>query len=401
MELENVSEFPPLAGVRVLDLSRVLAGPFAAAILADLGADVIKVESPWGDDSRFFGPFVNEQSAYYRLVNRSKRGITLNLKEEDEKQKLLSLVEQSDVVIENFRPGVLDKLGIPAAVMLEKNPRIIVTSISGFGQAGSMSQEPAYDLVAQAMSGLMSVTGWDGKATRVGVSLGDLIPALYAVIATQAALRQREYSGRGQHVDLAMYDSLVSMLESVGMRQLHTDEVITSVGNDHAMTVPFSTYKTADEEIVIAVSNDRLFVQLAKALDIENALNDDRFATYQARYEHRDETRELLERALAPYTAVEATEKLRKFGVPTTTIYSVEEALTGGIAEERQVVAIEDDGFQTLASPLHLPGMVSPRRAPGLGEHNVLIDQLLSNPSSGSGEQQRATSKVLGQEGTK
>src|SRR5699024_639864 len=174
--------------------------------------EVLKVESPWGDDTREFGPFIdNGDSGYYRLVNRNKKGITLDFKDPADVETLLELVERMDVVVENFRPGVLAKLGISPQTMLKRNPRLVVTSISGFGQTGTMKDAPAYDLVAQAMSGLMSVTGWrETGPTRVGVSIGDLVPGLYAVIATQAALRQRDLTGVGQHVDLAMYDSLVS-----------------------------------------------------------------------------------------------------------------------------------------------------------------------------------------------
>lgn len=374
---------PPLAGVRVLDLSRVLAGPFAATILADLGAEVLKVESPWGDDTREFGPFIdNGDSGYYRLVNRNKKGITLDFKDPADVETLLELVERMDVVVENFRPGVLAKLGISPQTMLKRNPRLVVTSISGFGQTGTMKDAPAYDLVAQAMSGLMSVTGWrETGPTRVGVSIGDLVPGLYAVIATQAALRQRDLTGVGQHVDLAMYDSLVSILESVAMRQLHSDELIEAVGNDHAMTVPFSTYKTGDEEIVIAVSNDRLFAKLTEALGIPEVMHDNRFASYNARFQHRHETRELLESVLKTYNAEEAVELLKKHGVPTSRIFDVEEALHGDLAVERGVLVEESDGFTTLASPIKLPGMKrEPKRGPKLGEHNQIVKEILEEP---------------------
>lgn len=380
---------PPLAGIRVLDLSRVLAGPFAATVLGDLGAEVLKVESPWGDDTRAFGPFIeNGDSAYYRLVNRNKKGITLDFKNPDDVETLLDLVERMDVVVENFRPGVLAKLGISPEVMLKRNPALVVTSISGFGQTGSMNNTPAYDLVAQAMSGLMSVTGWqDSGPTRVGVSLGDLVPGLYAVIATQAALRQRDFTGNGQHVDLAMYDSLVSLLESVAMRQLHSTECVQAVGNDHAMTVPFSTYQTKDEEIVIAVSNDRLFERLTDALSIPEAKQDDRFATYNARFQHRDEIRALLEASLQAYSARDAVQLLNDYGVPASRIFSVEEALCGDLAKEREVLVDEDDGFTTLASPIKLPGMKRvPVRGATLGEHNHVVSDILQEPRLQTGQ---------------
>lgn len=369
----------PLSGIRVLDLSRVLAGPFCSMILADLGAEVIKVESPWGDDSRQFGPFVDGTSAYYRLFNRSKMGITLDFKNDDDKEVLRDLVRRADVVVENFRPGVLEKLGLGPAELLEVNPRLVVTSISGFGQTGSLSKEPAYDLVAQAMSGLMSITGWqNGKPTRVGISLGDLIPGLYAAIGTVSALYQRESTGRGQHLDLAMYDSLISVMESVGMRALYDDVPPTRIGNDHGLSAPFSTYATKDGDVVIAITTNRLFERLANALDIPEMATDHRFAEPVARSENRAALRELIEEALSTKTRAETIALFEEHGVPTARVYDLDEALRSPFAEERGVIAEETDGFRTLASPLKLAGMEGPTPAPELGQHNDRIESWLS-----------------------
>lgn len=372
----------PLSGIRVLDLSRVLAGPFCSMILADLGAEVIKVESPWGDDSRQFGPFVDGTSAYYRLFNRSKMGITLDFKNDDDKEVLRDLVRRADVVVENFRPGVLEKLGLGPEELLEVNPRLVVTSISGFGQTGSLAKEPAYDLVAQAMSGLMSITGWpNGKPTRVGISLGDLIPGLYAAIGTVSALYQRESTGRGQHLDLAMYDSLISVMESVGMRALYDDVPPTRIGNDHGLSAPFSTYATKDGDVVIAITTNRLFERLANALDIPEMATDHRFAEPVARSENRAALRELIEEALSTKTRAETIALFEEHGVPTARVYDLDEALRSPFAEERGVIAEETDGFRTLASPLKLAGMEGPTPAPELGQHNDRIESWLSeNP---------------------
>lgn len=369
----------PLSGIRVLDLSRVLAGPFCSMILADLGAEVIKVESPWGDDSRQFGPFVDGTSAYYRLFNRSKMGITLDFKNDDDKEVLRDLVRRADVVVENFRPGVLEKLGLGPEELLEVNPRLVVTSISGFGQTGSLSKEPAYDLVAQAMSGLMSITGWpNGKPTRVGISLGDLIPGLYAAIGTVSALYQRESTGHGQHLDLAMYDSLISVMESVGMRALYDDVPPTRIGNDHGLSAPFSTYATKDGDVVIAITTNRLFERLANALDIPEMATDHRFAEPVARSENRVALRELIEEALSTKTRAETIALFEEHGVPTARVYDLDEALRSPFAEERGVVVEETDGFRTLASPLKLAGMEGPKPAPELGQHNDRIESWLS-----------------------
>lgn len=386
-----------LHGIRVLDISRVLAGPFCSTILADLGAEVIKVETPWGDDTREFGPFWGEHSAYYRMVNRSKKGITLDLKSDEGRKTLLALAARSDVVVENFRPGVMERLGISAATLTELNPRLVVTSISGFGQTGSMSAAPAYDLVAQALSGIMSVTGQiDGGPTRVGISLGDIVPGLYAAIGTLGALMERQQTGRGQHVDLAMYDSLVSVLESVAMRALYEDGTPTAVGNDHAMTVPFSTYAASDGDVVITVSNERLFATLAKTLGLDYMLDDPRYSTNEARVERREEVRGLIEDVLSDKTVDETLDQLRTAGIPSSKVVDVEEAINGPLAKERGVLVREPDGFTTLASPLKLAGLRPPENAPGLGEHNDLINSWLA-------ESERTTadsSSVSEKEGT-
>ncbi|OHO35519.1 hypothetical protein HMPREF2690_01260 [Corynebacterium sp. HMSC034E11] len=369
----------PLSGIRVLDLSRVLAGPFCSMILADLGAEVIKVESPWGDDSRQFGPFVDGTSAYYRLFNRSKMGITLDFKNDDDKEVLRDLVRRADVVVENFRPGVLEKLGLGPKDLLAINPRLVVTSISGFGQTGSLAKEPAYDLVAQAMSGLMSITGWpNSKPTRVGISLGDLIPGLYAAIGTVSALYQRESTGTGQHLDLAMYDSLISVMESVGMRALYDDTPPTRIGNDHGLSAPFSTYATKDGDVVIAITTNRLFERLANALGIPEMATDHRFAEPVARSDNRVALRELIEEALSTKTRSETIALFEEHGVPTARVYDLDEALRSPFAQERGVVVEETDGFRTLASPLKLAGMEKPTPAPELGQDNERIQSWLS-----------------------
>lgn len=370
-----------LEGIRVLDLSRILAGPFCAMVLADLGAEVIKVESPAGDDSRMFGPMVEGESAYYRLFNRGKLGITLDFKDPGDRAVLLDLVRRCDVVIENFRPGVLDRLGLSPRAMLEANPRLVIASITGFGQEGPFRDAPAYDLVAQAMSGIMSVTGaWGGSPTRVGLSIGDLVPGLYGVIGILGALHERARTGRGQHVDIAMVDSLISILESVAMRALHGGERPAPTGNDHAMTAPFSTYATADEPIAIAVSNDRLFGDLARALGRPQWLEDERFGPYAARHEHREALRVVIEEALGELTAEQAVAHLAEHGVPASRVLSVNDALTHPNTVARGMVRSESDGFLTLASPVRLTGSVVGAPAPTQGQHQDLIEQWLAEP---------------------
>ncbi|MGO4383531.1 CaiB/BaiF CoA transferase family protein [Specibacter sp. RAF43] len=369
-----------LEGLRVLDLSRVLAGPFCAMILADLGAEVIKVESPDGDDSRHFGPWYNGESAYYRLFNRSKYGVTMDLKADEERERLLALIRRSDVLIENFRPGVMDRLGLSAGHLMAENPRLIIVSISGFGQEGPLQKAPAYDLIAQAMSGLMSITGWPGgQPTRVGISIGDVIPGLYGAIAALAAVNERHNTGQGQHIDVAMLDSLVSVLESVGMRALHGEEPV-ACGNDHAMSTPFSTYQTGRGSIAIAIAGDRLFPRLTEALGRPDWLADERFREQTRRNEFPAEFRAALEGALASLTDDEAIELLSAHHVPVSKVYSVNEALTSDHARHRGAVATESDGFQTLASPLRLTGSAAPSPAPTLGQHNDHLQDWIAGP---------------------
>ncbi|MHB1837247.1 MAG: CaiB/BaiF CoA transferase family protein, partial [Solirubrobacteraceae bacterium] len=261
------------------------------------------------------------------------------------------------------------------------NPRLIVVSISGFGQTGPLASQPAYDLIAQAFSGLMSVTGWSTEQpTRCGISVGDMVPALYGALAAVAALRQREATGRGQRIDLSMVDSLVSILESVAMRALHSGEEIVPCGNDHAQTAPLSTYAAADGPVAIGVSNDRLFERLAAALDRDEWLDDPRFMPYATRCAHAGELRDAIELALAGLTVGQAVATLAAAGVPAAPVNGVREALTHPHLRARGMVTAEEDGFETIASPIRLQGARPLRRAPRQGEHEHLIERWLAEP---------------------
>jgi CoA:oxalate CoA-transferase len=376
------TSLPPLAEVRVLELGSVLAGPFCGMLLADLGAEVIKVEPPRGDDARTFGPFVDGASTYFRLVNRNKVGISLDLKRADELAVLERLIERSDVLIENFRPGTLERLGLPVARIRSLNQRLVLVSITGFGQHGPLRDMPAYDLLIQAMSGLMAVTGQvGGDPTRSAVSLGDLVPGLYGALGVVAALYERRQTGRGRHVDVAMLDVLTSLLESVAMRALYTDEPIVPLGNDHALSAPFGTYRTADGEIAITVANDRLFARFADTVGRPDWPRDARFATDGERALHRDELRMEIEGELAGLTRERALARLRDAGIPAGPILGVREALAQPQAFARAMVVEEEDGFRTIGSALKLGEPPrAPRPAPLLGEHQELIERWLAEP---------------------
>ncbi|HYY04063.1 MAG TPA: CoA transferase [Gaiellaceae bacterium] len=372
----------PLAGIRVLELGRVLAGPFCGMLLADLGAEVIKVEPPQGDDARTFGPFVRETSTYHRLLNRGKLGISLDLKRPDDLQVLRELLARTDVLVENFRPGTLGRLGLPIADIRREHPRLVVVSITGFGQDGPLRDLPAYDLLVQAMSGLMSATGpVGGGPTRSAVSLGDLVPGLYGALGAVAALYDRERTGRGRHVDVAMLDSVVSLLESVAMRALHSDEPIEPLGTDHALSAPFGTYRTADGEIAIAIANDALFERFAETLGRRDWPRDPRFATDADRARHRLELRSEIEAALDGLSSDDALARLREAGIPAGPLLGVREALQQPHVLARRMVVEDEDGFRTLGSALKLGDESTlPRRAPQLGEHQELIDKWLAEP---------------------
>ncbi len=371
-----------LAGIRVLDLGRVHSGPFCGRVLADLGAEVIKVEPPGGDDSRHFGPFHEGVSGDYRLLNRNKRGITLDLKSEEDKRVLHQLVLRSDVLLENFRPGVLARLFASPAELLEINPRLVVVSISGYGHTGPLTQSPAYDLIVQAMSGLVSITGPDGgPGVRVGVSVGDIVPGLYGVIGALAALHDRDRTGRGQHVDVAMFDGLVSILENPAMNHLITGADVGPTGRHHASSAPFGVFDTATGPIGIAAANDAVFGRLVGALGLRDLLADPRFASDELRGTHREVLEQELGRVLGTMVAADALELLGAAGVPCSPVQTVAEALAHPQAEARGLVPTEADGFRTLGAGVRVRGSVTvPRTAPRLGEHNDDLAALLAEP---------------------
>ena len=243
----------PLSNIKVLDLTRVLAGPFCTMILSDLGAEVIKVEIPVkGDDSRHFGPFLNEKSLYFVSINRAKKSISLNLKSKKGKEILRELVKQVDVIVENFRPGTMEKLSIGYESLKKLNPRLIYAASSGFGHTGPDSKKPAYDILAQAAGGIMSITGWpDSSPTRVGMSLGDITASLYTAIGISTALYQREITGKGQKIDVAMLDCQVSILENALSRYQVEKKSPEPLGNRHPTITPFQAYKAKDKYFVM------------------------------------------------------------------------------------------------------------------------------------------------------
>lgn len=328
----------PLEGIKVLDLTRVLAGPYGTMVLGDLGADVIKIEMPVkGDDARHFGPYKDGESAYFISLNRNKRSITLDLKSEKGKEVFREMVKEVDILVENFRPGTMEKLGLGYEDLKEINPALIYAASSGYGHTGPYSKKAAYDAVVQAMGGLMSITGEEnGKPTRVGTSIGDITAGLFAAIGILAALANRYETGKGQKVDVAMLDCQVAILENAIARYTVTGEVPRPGGNKHPSIVPFEPFDTKDGEIMVAAGNDALWAAYCRALGLEELITDGRFVTNPLRNDNYNELRPIIAEAMRENTTEEWLEILDKAGVPNGPINTIDKVM-----EDPQVVARE------------------------------------------------------------
>lgn len=320
----------PLAGVKVLDLTRVVAGPFATMWLADYGADVIKVEAPRVPDEtrNWVPPRLEGESAFYLSFNRNKRALTLNLKTADGKEIFWKLVERSDVLVENFRPGTMADLGIDYPVVSARQPRIIYCSISGFGQHGPYRERPGYDLIVFAMSGIMSFTGEPGgQLVRVNLPLCDMSAGLTATVAILAALRHRDLTGRGQHIDISMYDVMVSLLTHQAMNYLATGQNPERAGSAHPNIAPYQAFRASDRSFVVAVGNDKLWAGFCNAIDRADWRDDPRFATNEQRMANRAQLVAELQAIFQRAAASEWVERLLAAGVPAAPIQSVSEVV--------------------------------------------------------------------------
>lgn len=330
----------PLAGITVVDLTRVLAGPACTQMLADLGARVIKVEQPGcGDDARAIGPFVEGVSAYFMSMNRNKESIALDLKDAQDRAIFERLLDSADILAENFRPGTLEKLGYSWEALRARYPRLIFASISGFGQTGPYHRQPAYDMVVQAMSGMMSVTGHGADAPcRVGVSIGDLAAGLYSVIGIQSALMRRLHTQRGERLDVSMLDCQVALLENAVARLEATGSVPNPIGTRHPSMAPFDAYTAQDGRFVIAVGNDSAFVRLCEVLELPALTHDARFATNSTRCEHQAQLKVLLEQRLQQAPRTHWIALLEKSGVPTGLYQTVAEMVSHPQVQARHML---------------------------------------------------------------
>jgi crotonobetainyl-CoA:carnitine CoA-transferase CaiB-like acyl-CoA transferase len=329
-----------LEGMKVLDLTRVLAGPYTAMMLADMGAEVLKIEMPGvGDDSRQSAPIISGgESAYFINLNRNKRGITLNLKTEKGKEIFRKLVSQYDVVIENYRPGVMEKLGLGYEDLKKINPGLIYAAISGFGHYGPYSQRAGYDIIAQAMSGLMSTTGWPGDSpTRTGTAIGDVVAGLSCCVGLLAAYVNRLKTGVGEKVDISLVDSLVSALEIINMIYLCTGRVPQRIGNRYESIYPYDSFKASDGDVIIACGNDKLYGLLKNYLKMPE-LDDPDFSSNVDRVKNHAKLKALLEKWTTGHSVDEIVEIMLKLGIPSAPINTIDRVVRDPhIAEAREM----------------------------------------------------------------
>ncbi|VFA94570.1 Formyl-coenzyme A transferase [Nocardia farcinica] len=372
-----MNALPPLDGVRVVDLSRVLAGPYCTALLADAGADVVKIETKAGEDARHLGPFRDGESLYFTVLNRGKRSVALDLKDPADRDALLELIAGADVVVENFRPGVTSRLGIDYAAARARNPRIVYASISGFGQQGPMSGAAAYDLVVQAMSGIMSITGSpESGPTRLGESFGDLIAGLFAAWGISTALLAARTTGQGQHLDVAMFDSMLAMLPTAHSQLQATGAAPGRVGNRHPVSTPFDTYRADDGLFVLAVASQSGFEKLARTLGRGDLITDPRFADDTARTVNEPVLRKEIENWAAGRTVAQVVAILTAAGLAASPVWDVAQALDSEQARSRGVVqSFEHPVAGTVSyvrQPVVFGGSARPpvRRSPLLDEHH-------------------------------
>ena len=395
VQVLSSSNAAPLAGLKVVELARILAGPWIGQTLADLGADVIKIEAPMGDDTRRWGPpFVTRadgsagDAAYYHACNRGKRSLVADLAENEDAERVRALAAQADVFIENFKVGGLAKFGLDFASLHARNPRLVYCSVTGFGQDGPYAARAGYDAMIQAMGGIMSLTGEpEGPPQKIGVAFADLFAGLHGVIAIQAALLQRETTGRGQHIDIALLDSMVGMLANQAMNYLVSGQVPPRLGSAHPNIVPYQPFATCDGHLMLAVGNDAQFARLCTVLEQPQLAADPRFADNAARGRHRDELVPQLAAAFAQRDRDAVLAALEHAGVPAGPIHDLAQVFA-----DPQVVhrGLRLDLADASVAGGALPGVRTPirfsdaplsvqTRAPHLGEHTATIRAALAS----------------------
>ena len=375
----NSNKQGALSGIRILDLTRVLAGPFCTMLMGDMGAEIIKIESPGhGDDSRKYPPFIRDHSIYFMNLNRNKKSVTLNLKDSRGRGVFFDLVENSDVVIENFRPGTMEKLGIGYAAIKERNPNIIYASVSGFGHTGPYKDMPGYDIIGQAMGGIMSITGWpDSPPTRTGTAIADILAGLFTCIGVLSSLIANRSGKPGQKVDVALVDSVVSAMETIIQIYLVEKREPQRIGNRYEFIYPYDTFKAKNGWVVIAVGNDKLWKVFCKAIGREDLLSNDAFADNYSRVKNYQEIGQIVEEWTSKKDVRELVDYFLPHKIPCAPLYSVKDVVADPhIAQARRMIREVEHpivgNMKVIGSPIHLsetpPTIGSP--APMLGEHS-------------------------------
>lgn len=375
----------PLKGVRVLDMTWALAGPYCTMVLCDLGAEVIKVESPdGGDPSRKSLPFIEGVSSYFLSVNRGKKSVAVNLRHPQGKEIVLALANQSDVLVENFRPGVMDRLGLGYGALRETNPRIIYAACSGFGQKGPYAHRPAYDVVVQGMGGALSITGEaGGPPVRVGFSIGDIGGGIFTALGVLAALHERESSGQGQMVDISMLDGQIALLENAFARFFATGEVPQRIGTRHPLRTPFQAFPTQDGHIVLAAGEERFWQRLCQVINRPDLLGDERFKDNPSRTRNHDQLEPILKEITQTKKTAEWVALMDKSDIPCGPVNSIDQVVNDPHTAAREMITEVEHSkagrLKVINSPLKLsrtPVKIE-RACPELGEHTEEVLQNL------------------------
>ena len=370
----------PLKGIKVVELARILAGPWAGQVLADLGCDVIKVESPSGDDTRRWGPpFVaragmSDDAAYFHSCNRGKQSVVADFNDSDDLARVKALIADADVVIENFRVGGLARFGLDYASLQERHPRLVYCSITGFGQDGPYAGRAGYDFIIQGMSGFMSLTGEpDGEPQKIGVALADIVTGLYATIGIQAALVEREATGRGANIDMSLLDSMVGVLANQAMNYLVSGSPPQRMGNAHPNIAPYQVFRTEDGRFVLAVGNDRQFSQFCQIIGLPSTAGDSRFTSNRRRVENREALATLIEAETIKHTTASLLERCELSGVPAGPINTVDEVFRDPQVMARGLVLGLEEGRPGVRTPIVYNGKptASAQAAPALGERDA------------------------------
>ncbi len=380
MSGKNIQDIQALQDLKVLDLTRVVAGPYAGSILGDFGAQVLKIEIPGrGDDARAYGPYENGESMYYANLNRNKKGITLNLKTEKGKDIFRKLAQDADILLENYRPGVMDKLGLGYETLHKMNPRLIYGTLSGFGSYGPYSQRPGYDIVSQGMGGLMSITGAEGgEPTRSGNAMGDILGGMNLVIGVLLAVHAREMTGVGQKIDVSLVDSVVASLENAYVRYFKSGKIPERTGNAYASIAPYDTYRAKDGRVILACGNQKLYEKFCnEVVEMPWMITDERFLTVPLRVKNNKIQKAYIEEWSTRYTVDEIVEKMLGKGIPAAPLYDVKQITEDEhIAKVREMFIEVDHPVigrsKVNGNPVKLMDMM-PRincPAPTLGQHN-------------------------------